>query len=209
MFLYLLLGQLPWQGLKANNLKERYRKIGDTKRDTPLDELCEGMPDQILYYMKEVRRMDFYDSPDYDYLRNMFLDVLDEQSMECDWVFDWSDKNVGTNSPASANSKTDVHTKEVPTTSNMLYALPGQTKVTKPPTTHTITARTNASTYVNTSYASIDKARYQPDTGMLLESASQRESIIKVSLDIYLMGEYILKTDSILYIYMYVCINYL
>ena len=187
MFLYLLLGQLPWQGLKANNLKERYRKIGDTKRDTPLEEICDGMPDQILYYMKEVRRMDFYDSPDYDYLRNMFLDVLDEQSMECDWVFDWSDKNVGTNSPVSANSKTDLHTKEVATTSNMLYSVP---PMVAPPaatsavgsirTGNAIPKGTNASTFANTSYIDIDKSRYRPDTGMLDESLSRRESKIVV-----------------------------
>jgi len=40
MFLYFLRGSLPWQGLKAETLKERYQKIGDTKRATPIDVLC-------------------------------------------------------------------------------------------------------------------------------------------------------------------------
>ena len=40
MFLYFLRGSLPWQGLKADTLKERYQKIGDTKRATPVEVLC-------------------------------------------------------------------------------------------------------------------------------------------------------------------------
>lgn len=33
-----------WQGLKAETLKERYQKIGDTKRATNIDTLCQGHP---------------------------------------------------------------------------------------------------------------------------------------------------------------------
>lgn len=44
MFMYFLRGSLPWQGLKADTLKERYQKIGDTKRATPVEVLCESFP---------------------------------------------------------------------------------------------------------------------------------------------------------------------
>ena len=44
MFMYFLRGSLPWQGLKADTLKERYQKIGDTKRATPVEVLCENFP---------------------------------------------------------------------------------------------------------------------------------------------------------------------
>lgn len=42
--MYFLRGSLPWQGLKADTLKERYQKIGDTKRATPIEVLCENFP---------------------------------------------------------------------------------------------------------------------------------------------------------------------
>jgi len=44
MFLYFMRGSLPWQGLKADTLKERYQKIGETKRNTSVEELCGAFP---------------------------------------------------------------------------------------------------------------------------------------------------------------------
>ena len=48
MFMYFLRGSLPWQGLKADTLKERYQKIGDTKRSTPIEVLCDSHPGESL-----------------------------------------------------------------------------------------------------------------------------------------------------------------
>ena len=50
-------GSLPWQGLKADTLKERYQKIGDTKRATPIEVLCEGYPEELATYLRYVRRL--------------------------------------------------------------------------------------------------------------------------------------------------------
>ena len=39
---------LPWQGLKADNLKQRYQMIGETKRNTPIEVLCKDFPRQSM-----------------------------------------------------------------------------------------------------------------------------------------------------------------
>ncbi|XP_056022992.1 casein kinase I-like isoform X9 [Ostrea edulis] len=89
MFMYFLRGSLPWQGLKADTLKERYQKIGDTKRATPIEVLCENFPEEFAQYLRYVRRLDFFETPDYDYLRRLFTDLMYQKSYECDWNFDW------------------------------------------------------------------------------------------------------------------------
>jgi len=48
--MYFLRGSLPWQGLKADTIKERYQKIGDAKRDTPVEVLCAGYPGLLISY---------------------------------------------------------------------------------------------------------------------------------------------------------------
>lgn len=92
MFMYFLRGSLPWQGLKADTLKERYQKIGDTKRATPIEVLCEGFPDEFAQYLRYARRLDFFETPDYEYCYGLFKAVLERMGNTYDYEFDWVPK---------------------------------------------------------------------------------------------------------------------
>ncbi|XP_042863956.1 casein kinase I-like isoform X4 [Penaeus japonicus] len=94
MFMYFLRGSLPWQGLKADTLKERYQKIGDTKRATPIEVLCENYPEEMATYLRYVRRLDFFETPDYDYLRKLFQDLFERKGFVEDGDFDWTGKTM-------------------------------------------------------------------------------------------------------------------
>ncbi|XP_063696179.1 casein kinase I isoform X8 [Culicoides brevitarsis] len=96
MFMYFLRGSLPWQGLKADTLKERYQKIGDTKRATPIEVLCENHPEEFATYLRYVRRLDFFETPDYDYLRRLFQELFDRKGYTDDGEFDWTGKTMST-----------------------------------------------------------------------------------------------------------------
>jgi len=100
MFLYFLRGSLPWQGLKADTLKERYQKIGDTKRATSIETLCADQSDEWATYLRYVRNLDFFETPDYGYLHKLFMDAMDRNGWQCDWMFDWTDK-LASLTPAS------------------------------------------------------------------------------------------------------------
>ncbi|XP_037897894.1 casein kinase I isoform X23 [Glossina fuscipes] len=96
MFMYFLRGSLPWQGLKADTLKERYQKIGDTKRATPIEVLCDSHPEEFSTYLRYVRRLDFFETPDYDFLRRLFQDLFDRKGYVDDGEFDWTGKAMST-----------------------------------------------------------------------------------------------------------------
>ncbi|XP_049791157.1 casein kinase I isoform X2 [Schistocerca nitens] len=96
MFMYFLRGSLPWQGLKADTLKERYQKIGDTKRATPIEVLCEGHPEEMAMYLRYVRRLDFFETPDYEYLRKLFQDLFERKGYVDDGEFDWTGRTMST-----------------------------------------------------------------------------------------------------------------
>lgn len=96
MFMYFLRGSLPWQGLKADTLKERYQKIGDTKRSTPIEVLCESFPEEWATYLRYVRRLDFFETPDYDYLYGLFRNLYDKKGYHDNGEFDWTHKTIPT-----------------------------------------------------------------------------------------------------------------
>ncbi|KAK0701485.1 kinase-like domain-containing protein [Apiosordaria backusii] len=89
VFMYFLRGGLPWQGLKAATNKQKYEKIGEKKQTTPIKELCEGFPEQLVTYLTYVRNLGFEDTPDYDYLRELFTTALKEAGIPEDGEYDW------------------------------------------------------------------------------------------------------------------------
>jgi serine/threonine protein kinase len=48
VILYLLKGDLPWQGIKAKNKKDKYEKIMHKKINTSMEQLCKGHPSNII-----------------------------------------------------------------------------------------------------------------------------------------------------------------
>uniref|UniRef100_A0A8D3CGB2 non-specific serine/threonine protein kinase n=1 Tax=Scophthalmus maximus TaxID=52904 RepID=A0A8D3CGB2_SCOMX len=124
MFMYFLRGSLPWQGLKADTLKERYQKIGDTKRDTPIEVLCESFP-EMATYLRYVRRLDFFEKPDYDYLRKLFTDLFDRNGYIFDYQYDWTGKPLPTPiGPVASDTPLQTSNREkAPQTKNQVLQL--------------------------------------------------------------------------------------
>ncbi|CAN8267739.1 unnamed protein product [Cochlearia groenlandica] len=90
VLMYFLRGSLPWQGLRAGNKKQKYDKISEKKRLTPVEVLCKSFPPEFTSYFLYVKSLRFEDKPDYPYLKRLFRDLFIREGYQFDYVFDWT-----------------------------------------------------------------------------------------------------------------------
>jgi casein kinase 1 gamma len=58
--------------------------------------LCDNYPEELATYLRYVRRLDFFETPDYDYLRKLFSDLCERKGYVDDGEFDWTGRNMST-----------------------------------------------------------------------------------------------------------------
>jgi serine/threonine protein kinase len=90
--IYFIKGELPWQGLKAKVLEERYSRIMETKIQTSIVNLCKNCPKELEVFMHYVRDLRFDEKPDYNYLRKLLRNISENLKIEYDGIFDWNEK---------------------------------------------------------------------------------------------------------------------
>jgi hypothetical protein len=88
--MYFLKGALPWQGLRVDRREDRYKKIYEKKKSTTSEELCYGYPPEFCSYVNYTRNLAFEQEPDYEFLRNLFRQVMDNNGLQHDFEFDWA-----------------------------------------------------------------------------------------------------------------------
>ena len=93
VLVYFYLGRLPWQG-KQDKAKPQVSKIMEKKLITPPEILCKKMPVEFSYYFHYCRNLKFEDRPDYNMLKNLFLELLSSRvNLKEEIVFDWFDED--------------------------------------------------------------------------------------------------------------------
>ena len=93
VLVYFYLGRLPWQG-KQDKGKPHVSKIMEKKLITPPEILCKKMPVEFSYYFHYCRNLKFEDRPDYNMLKNLFLELLSSRvNLKEEIVFDWFDED--------------------------------------------------------------------------------------------------------------------
>lgn len=95
VFIYFLNGKLPWQGIEAEDNKERNKLVAEKKRSMIPEKLARGHPDQFAKYLRIVRGFKFSEDPDYGRLRGLFLKCAKDHNISLDADYDWDDRIDG------------------------------------------------------------------------------------------------------------------
>ncbi|AYV76869.1 MAG: serine/threonine protein kinase [Barrevirus sp.] len=91
MLIYFLKGALPWQGIKKRKKHRQVELIGDAKMCTSVENLCGDLPSCFMNYIKYCRKLKFTDTPDYEYLRNLFVESAKGRNIVPEFI--WSSKD--------------------------------------------------------------------------------------------------------------------
>ncbi|VVC37577.1 Protein kinase domain,Protein kinase-like domain,Protein kinase, ATP binding site [Cinara cedri] len=90
ILLFFVNGTLPWIKYLENENSMDLDKCGEMKRTISIKNLCDGLPEEFAIYFDYVRKMDFFEEPDYERLRLMFYTLYKQNEFPEDHIFDWS-----------------------------------------------------------------------------------------------------------------------
>ena len=93
VLMYFLRGELPWQGLRVKSKEDRYKRILEKKKETSTEELCVGFPEEFYQYVEYCKNLEYEENPDYDMLKQLFLDVINKKKEKMDYIYDWTTKS--------------------------------------------------------------------------------------------------------------------
>ena len=96
-------GKLSWQALQIENNNERTNKIYLIKKGIESEKLFSELPKEFSDYLKYTKNLKFEENPDYNYLRGLFLNLLNKNNYKFDLEFSWL-KNKKTKKTVTANN---------------------------------------------------------------------------------------------------------
>ena len=78
MLIFLMKNYLPWISIEDEKIcsKSKLEKVCSTKILTTTKELCKNLPNEFSKYIDYCRELYFEQKPDYNYLRNLFYNIL-------------------------------------------------------------------------------------------------------------------------------------
>uniref|UniRef100_A0A6B2LBW7 non-specific serine/threonine protein kinase n=1 Tax=Arcella intermedia TaxID=1963864 RepID=A0A6B2LBW7_9EUKA len=84
ILIYFLKRALPW-----TNKKEKKERWGEIKRNLSVQDLTDGLPEALALFFKYIKQLEYEETPNYSYLRDLFLSLMNENGFTLDLIYDW------------------------------------------------------------------------------------------------------------------------
>lgn len=101
MIIEFLKGSLPWSNI------ENKEDVGRHKIELDSLDLVAGLPPEMGHFMEHLRTLEYKDKPNYDYITDLFNQIMEKQGIMEDEPYDWEVKE-GNRSEARVASR-DKH----------------------------------------------------------------------------------------------------
>ena len=111
VIIYLYNGSLPWSEIRSSNIHQSYDKVETIRKIVSNDYICRGMPQEMNIYMNYINNLKYDERPDYEYLRQLFLNVLKKIGCSNEQQFSWANKNRIKSSKKSASKSKSKNAK--------------------------------------------------------------------------------------------------
>ena len=93
LLLYLMKGNLPWDNIYSINENEEILLIYKIKKFMKPELLFINLPKETAEFFSYCKKLEYEQKPDYNYLRNLLLNILDYSNEKNDLNFSWINQN--------------------------------------------------------------------------------------------------------------------
>lgn len=97
--IYLVKGQLPWQGIPARNKAEKYKLIQEKKSSIKPEELSSNYDIEFAKFLSYTKSLKFEEKPDYGYAKKLFRECYYRQKYDRGFEFDWIKQKINYSLP--------------------------------------------------------------------------------------------------------------
>ena len=112
VIIYLYMGSLPWSEIKGTDIYQSWDKIVAIRNIVSNEYICMGMPPEMETYMNYINNLKYDERPDYEYLIQLFLNILKKIGGSNEQLFSWADKKkIQSSKKSSSKSKSKSKNK--------------------------------------------------------------------------------------------------
>eukprot|EP00658_Telonema_sp_P-2_P082968 TRINITY_DN886_c0_g1_i2.p1 TRINITY_DN886_c0_g1~~TRINITY_DN886_c0_g1_i2.p1 ORF type:complete len:549 (-),score=126.15 TRINITY_DN886_c0_g1_i2:403-2049(-) len=99
-------GSLPWSNI------ENKEDVGRRKLELDTPALVEGLPGEMGLFMDHLRMLEYRHRPDYDYIKSLFDQMLENAGIPEDEPYDWDKNGTWSQHPAAGHPLQEMDSKQ-------------------------------------------------------------------------------------------------